>query len=89
MPAHAAKVLRLPSTNEVVDLDDGPATIALCQRAIRSSTFKYQDIAQRAGVCSQTVANIAYGDTKFPRMSSVVRILMALDWRIFASKNPR
>lgn len=74
---------------EVVDLDDGPATIALCQRAIRSSHLKYSEIAHRAGVYPQTVAHIAYGDTKSPRMSTVVRILQSLGWRIFASKTPR
>lgn len=88
MPS-AAKVLRLPSTNEVVTLDDGPATIALCQRAIRSSSLKYSEIANRAGIYQQTVAHIAYGDTKSPRMSTVVRILMALGWTLTASKNPR
>lgn len=82
----AAKVLRLPSSSEVVDLDDGPATIALCQRAIRSSHLKFGEVATRAGVCNQTVANIAYGDTKSPRMSTVVRILMVLGWTIQASK---
>jgi predicted transcriptional regulator len=83
----AAKVLRLKSTGEIVALDDGPSTIALCQRAIRATSLKFKDIASAAGVCDQTVANIAYGDTKSPRMSTVVRILMALGWSIYASKH--
>jgi DNA-binding phage protein len=85
----AAKVLKLPNSFETVDLDDGPATIALCQRAIRSTHHKFGVVAQMAGVCQQTIANIAYGDTKSPRMSTVVRILMALGWTISASKNGR
>lgn len=82
----AAKVLRLKTTGETVVLDDGPATIALCQRAIRATPIKFIDIAARAGVCSQTVSNLAYGDTKRPMMATVVRILMALGWTIHASR---
>lgn len=82
----AAKVLRLSLTGETVELDDGPATIALCQRAIRSTSMKYGDIADRAGVCGTTVSKLAYGDTKKPMMSTVVRILMALGWRVHASR---
>lgn len=85
----AAKVLRLPSSDETVDLDDGPATIALCQRAIRSTHRKFGEIAQMAGVCHSTVARIAYGDTKRPVMATVVRILMALGWSIHATKKGR
>lgn len=86
MTAATARVLKLPTTNEVIDLDDGAATIALCQRAIRSSHLKFNEIATRAGVCTQTVGRLAYGDTKRPTMPTVVRILMALGWRVFASR---
>jgi hypothetical protein len=86
MPAAVAKVLRLRGSTEVVELDDGPATIALCQRAIRASTRKYYDIGARSGVCTQTVSNIASGDTRYPRMATVIRILMALGWTITASQ---
>ena len=89
LSATAAKVLRLPSSPEVVDLDDGPATIALCQRAIRSSHLKDNEISLRSGVCTQSVSTIASGETKLPRRSTVVRILHVLGWRIFASKTPR
>jgi len=81
----AVKVLRLPS-EPPVRLDDGPATIALCQRAIRRSHWTYLQIGERAGLCQQTVANIAYGDTKVPRMATVVRILTALGWQVWASE---
>lgn len=81
-----ARVLRLPVTGETVELDDGPATIALCQRAIRSTSMKYGVIADKAGVCPATVTHLAYGDTKVPRMTTVVRILMALGWRVYASR---
>jgi len=81
-----AKVLRLRSTGETVTLDDGPATIALCQRAIRSTNLKFGEIASRAGVCEQTVGRLAYGDTKRPMMATVVRILMVLGWTISASR---
>lgn len=83
----AARVLRLPLTGETVELDDGPATIALCQRAIRTTDMKFGEIAERAGVCTTTVSHLAYGDTKRPLMATVVRILMALGWSITASNN--
>lgn len=81
----SAAVVRLPRQNQIVKLDDGPATIELCQRAIRTSHQKYYEVAMRAGVGVQTVSNIASGDTKFPRMSTVIRILMALGWEVYAS----
>jgi len=81
-----AKVLRLRSAGETITLDDGPATIALCQRAIRSTSMKFGDIASRAGVCDTTVSRLAYGDTKKPMMATVVRILMVLGWTISASR---
>lgn len=84
----SAAVLRLP-TGQTITLDDGPASIALCQRALQSSHLKFYDIAQRSGVCIETVSRLAYGDTKFPRMSTVVRILMALGWTIYASDDRR
>lgn len=84
MTASAAKVLHLAGRTPV-KLDDGPATIALCQRAIRTTSMKYIEIASAAGVCPMTVSNIAYGDTKFPRMATVIRILMALGWVVYAS----
>jgi hypothetical protein len=87
MTSATAKVLRLRGSNEVVHLDDGPATIALCQRAIRASHRKYLEIGSRSGVCTQTVSNIASGQTKFPHMSTVVRILMALGWSVYASQH--
>lgn len=73
-------------TGETVKLDDGPASIALCQRAIRTTSMKFREIADAAGVCPMTVSNIAYGDTKQPRMSTVVRILMALGWTVYAQR---
>lgn len=81
----SAAVVRLPRQTQIVKLDDGPATIELCQRAIRTSHLKYIEIAQRSGICVATVSNIASGDTKFPRMSTVIRILMALGWEVYAS----
>jgi transcriptional regulator with XRE-family HTH domain len=83
----AAKVvtLRRPSRGPI-ELDDGPQTIALCQSEIRRSQQKYYEIATRSGVSVQTVSNIASGDTKFPRMTTVVRILMSLGWSLYATE---
>lgn len=83
----SAAILRLPRQTQIVKLDDGPATIELCRRAIRTSHLKYYEIAQRSGVCVQAVSKIAYGDTRFPRMSTVVRILVAMGWTVYASED--
>jgi hypothetical protein len=83
--AAAAKVLTLRQpARGPIEIDDGPQTIALCQSEIRRSPHKYYEIATRAGVSVQTVSNIASGDTKFPRMATVVRILMSLGWTLYA-----
>jgi transcriptional regulator with XRE-family HTH domain len=58
----------------------------LCQSEIRRSQQKYYEIATRSGVSVQTVSNIASGDTKFPRMTTVVRILMSLGWSLYATE---
>lgn len=79
----SATVVRL-KTGQPVKLDDGPKTIELCQREIMRSSWGYQRIADEAGVCVATVGRLATGETKSPKMRSVVLILAALGWDIFA-----
>lgn len=50
---------------------------------IRASKMKYTKLAKKAGICPQTVSNIASRVTKAPRVSTVLPILKALDFDIF------
>lgn len=86
MTATTAKIVRLPGP-QPTPLDDGPATLALLQREIRRSGWRYSKIADRAGVCALTVSRLAYGDTKRPQMPTIIRILKALGWSVYASED--
>lgn len=88
MRTATANVVRLP-LQAPVKLDDGPATIALVQREIFRCGWPYRRIADKADVCHNTVARIATGDTKRPAMASVIRILAALGWEVYASERSR
>lgn len=79
-----AAIIRLPLQRAPVKLDDGPATIAFIASEIRRSHLSYKDLAERSGVCFATISNIACGDTKLPRLSTVVKIALALGWSIYA-----
>lgn len=84
MPATAVVIpLR---THQPVLLDDVSEAIALTQHEVRTSGMKYADIAARSGLCYKTVANIAYGDVKTPRMHTVLRILQVFGYRIYAQR---
>jgi hypothetical protein len=81
----ALNVVRLPSSAPV-KLDDGPKTAALVQREIFRSGWSYTRIAMEAGVCISTVHHLASGETKRPQMRSVMLILAALGWEVYASE---
>jgi DNA-binding phage protein len=81
-----AAILRLPTLHRVT-LDEGPATVAFVAQEIRLSGLTYQKLAARTGICVATISRIACGDTKLPRMSTVVRIALALGWQIEAVKD--
>ena len=84
MPATAVVIpLR---TKTPVFLDDVSDAITLCQQEIRTSPHDWPEIASRAGLCYSTVAKIAYGDVKSPRMNTVLRILKVFGYRIYAQK---
>jgi hypothetical protein len=88
MKATAANVVRLPSSAPV-KLDDGPKTAALVQREIFRSGWSYVKIAHEADLCIGTVQRIATGETKRPAMRSVMLILAALGWEVYASERSR
>jgi len=81
----AAVVIPLRSKQPVL-LDDVSEAIALCQHEIRTSSLKWPEIAVRAGVCSQTISNIGYGDVKSPRMNTCLRILKVFGYRVYAQR---
>jgi len=84
----ALNVVRLPSSAPV-RLDDGPKTAAFVQREIFRSGWSYVKIAEVAGISSPTVGAIAQGVTKRPAMRTVVLILTALGWEVYASERTR
>lgn len=49
---------------------------------IRASRLNFTKLAAQAGCCPQTVANLAHGDTQFPRVGTVLRILRALGFEL-------
>jgi transcriptional regulator with XRE-family HTH domain len=79
----AAKILRL-RPSQPIKLDEGPESVAWIASEIRLSNVSYKDLSQRCGVCTQAISNIASGDTKLPRWSTIVKIALALGWSIYA-----
>lgn len=84
----SAAVVRLPSQRPV-KLDDGPATVALVQREIFRSGWSYTKIAYEAGLTDPTVGKIAQGETKRPALRTIILILTALGWEVYASEGQR
>lgn len=85
MKTATATVIRLPSSRPV-KLDDGPATIALVQREIFRCGWTYQRIATASDLSITTVHHIASGDTRRPALRTIMKILMALGWEVYASE---
>jgi len=79
-----ARILQLPRAARIVQLDEGPETIAFIAAEIRRSHLSYKDLSQRCGVGPTTISNIASEETKTPRMATVVKIALALGWSIYA-----
>lgn len=78
-----AQVLRFPG-RQPIKIDDGPKTVALVQSEILRSHWTYTRIALAADISSNTVHNIACGNTTRPALRTIVRILMALGWDLWA-----
>jgi predicted XRE-type DNA-binding protein len=81
-----SSALRALSTRpgEPVSLADSRAAVELCQQEIFQSGLKYRSIADAAGVCVSTVMKLAHGDVNWPRLETMIRILMVLGWTIVA-----
>lgn len=87
MPATSARsnVLSV-NKGRVIKVDDGPKTVALVQAEIWRAGANFQKIATDADVSAVTVGNIASGNTQFPRLRTIIRILGALGWDIYAQE---
>lgn len=73
----------------LVHLVDSPVAIKLLQEELLTSKSTYTAIARKAQVAITTVSNIASGQTRWPRLETIIRILSALDWEIIARRAPR
>jgi plasmid maintenance system antidote protein VapI len=83
----SATVTRLlPGTRSLVALTDSMAATKLVQEELLRSKQTYTAVADRAAVASSTVSNIATGQTRLPRLETIVRILGALGWVITAAR---
>jgi hypothetical protein len=83
----SATVTRLlPGTRSLVTLTDSMAATKLVQEELLRAKTTYTAIAQKAAVASSTVSNIASGQTRFPRLETIVRLLGALGWVITAAR---
>lgn len=81
----AAQIVRLPHRRPV-KLDDGPDTVRLVQAEIFRSRLTYTRIGFDADLCQSTVMKIAQGETTRPAFKTIVKILTALGWDIYASE---
>jgi len=70
----------------IIKIDDGPKTVALVQSEIWRAGANYQKIAVDADVSAVTVGNIASGATQHPRLRTIIRILGALGWDMYAQE---
>ncbi|MER8619186.1 XRE family transcriptional regulator [Mesorhizobium sp. M1409] len=84
----AAAIIRFPkklsSEQEEVELHDIAEACAFLQRIIWQTRTKHGKLAAKAGLCPTTVSNIAYGETRLPRLSTVIALLRALGFKILA-----
>ena len=71
---------------KLIKIDDGPKTVALVQTEIWKAGANFAKIATDADLSVTTVANIASGQTRAPRLRTIVRILGALGWDIYAQE---
>lgn len=74
------------NTGRQIKIDDGPKTVALVQAEIWRAGANYQKIATDADLSVGTIINIASGTTQFPRLRTIIRILGALGWDIYAQE---
>lgn len=84
MSANIVKLL--PGSRSLVTLTDSLAARKLVQEELLRSRRTYTDVARAAAVAASTVGNIASGQTTWPRIETIIRILGSLGWVITAQR---
>jgi len=82
-PTKGKAKLELP---EEIDLNDLAEVTRFVASEIRATKLKFGKLADKAGVCAHTVSRIASEDTKYPRWNTVVCLLRAMGYRVFARR---
>lgn len=88
MPALALKpstVLQFPGGRRI--RLDNPKVVTLVQQEIFASGRLYTQIAYDAEISPGTVQHIATGETRRPSFNTIVSILQALGWSLWAEKD--
>jgi hypothetical protein len=75
-----------PAPRSLVTLTDSYAARKLVQDELLRAKRTYTDIAKAATLSISTVSNIASGNTKWPRIETIIRLLAALGWMIQAQR---
>lgn len=52
-------------------------------KEIRASKIKYQKLAEKSGLCVNTISRLAHGETTYPRAHTLFMVLKALGYEIF------
>jgi DNA-binding phage protein len=81
-------VVPLRRPRPLIHLVDSPVALKLVRDELLAYKHTYKAVAAKAQVASSTVANIASGQTKWPRLETTIRILSALGWQITAQRRP-
>jgi len=76
----------LPGGRALVTLTESRTACKLVQEELLRAKRTYKDVAQSAALAHSTVSNIASGNTRLPRIETIIRILSALGWRIIAQR---
>lgn len=89
MPASTATVVRLRREADVDLSDMSREEIAAflqveLQQHFMATREKIHRFADRAGVSDHTISKLLYGDTLYPRGSTILHVLSTLGWRVIA-----
>lgn len=64
--------------------EEWSALITLGIRNKIQAGAKINKIAEECGLCDATVSKLFYGETKFPRMNTIVKIMLYLGYNLYA-----
>lgn len=52
-------------------------------KEIRASKMKYNKLAEKSGLCTNTISRLAHGETTYPRAHTLLMVLKALGFEFF------